>query len=44
MEDEPSLDWDTEEQLLLLLMRIDAKLDLILSLYEEDDGEEEADS
>jgi hypothetical protein len=43
VEDEPPFDWDLEEGLILLLMRIDAKLDLILSLYEEeDDGDEEA--
>jgi hypothetical protein len=43
VEDEPSIDWDLEDEVILALMRIDAKLDEILSLMEENDGEEEAD-
>jgi hypothetical protein len=38
---EEPLDWETTNDLIRLLMRIDAKLDEILDLLEEDDGEEE---
>ncbi len=43
MADEPNLEWEFTDQLIQLLMRIDAKLDLLIDLYEEGDGEEEDD-
>jgi hypothetical protein len=41
MGDEPRIDWDAVDVIILILMRIDAKLDQLLA--EEDDGEEEED-
>jgi hypothetical protein len=38
--DEPGLEWEPEDQLLLLLMRIDAKLDEVLAMLDEEDDEE----
>lgn len=40
-EDQPALDWDESSALILALMRIEAKLDELLRLWEDDDGEEE---
>jgi hypothetical protein len=45
--DEPPIDWDDESAIILALMRIDAKLEALLRLYEEDedeDDEQESDS
>jgi hypothetical protein len=39
--DEPDPDWSERSALILALMRIEAKLDELLSLWEDDDGEEE---
>jgi hypothetical protein len=45
MEDEPELEWDERSALILALMRIEAKLDALLELWEDDeDGEEEPDA
>ena len=41
MADEPELDWDERSALILALMRIEAKLDELLRLWEDDNGEEE---
>ncbi|HET9544872.1 MAG TPA: hypothetical protein VFO88_04800 [Gaiellaceae bacterium] len=43
MDDEPRIDWDLEDALIQLLMRIDAKLDVLIELFEDEDGEEETD-
>jgi len=44
-EDQPALDWDERSALILALMRIEAKLDELLRLWEDDDGEQkDADS
>jgi hypothetical protein len=40
MEDEPRLEWEDLTRILLLLMKIDAKLDELLG-WEDDDAEEE---
>jgi hypothetical protein len=40
VEDEPRLDWDDVSRILILLMKIDAKLDELLG-WEDDDAEEE---
>ena len=42
MDDEPQLDWEAVDLMLMILMRMDAKLNRLLG--EENDGEEEADS
>jgi hypothetical protein len=42
VEDEPQLDWEAIDLMLMILMRMDAKLNRLLG--EENDGEEEADS
>jgi hypothetical protein len=42
MDDDPRIDWDAVDVIILTLMRIDAKLDQLLA--EEDDGEEEDDA
>jgi hypothetical protein len=42
VEDEPQIDWEAMDLMLMILMRIDAKLSRLLG--EENDGEEEADS
>jgi hypothetical protein len=39
-EDEPRIDWEAVDLIMMALMRLNAKLDLLL---EEDDGEEEED-
>ena len=39
--DEPSLAWDDQSALILALMRLEAKLDRILELLEDELGEEE---
>jgi hypothetical protein len=39
--DPPPVDWDERSALILTLMRIEAKLDELLRLWEDDDGEEE---
>jgi hypothetical protein len=39
--DEPESDWADETFLLAILMRLDAKLDRILELMEDEFGEEE---
>jgi hypothetical protein len=41
MKDQPQLEWDESSALILALMRIEAKLDELLRLWEDDDGEEE---
>jgi hypothetical protein len=41
MTDEPELESDERAALILALMRIEAKFDELLRLWEEDDGEEE---
>jgi hypothetical protein len=41
VEDDPDLEWSLRAQLLQWLMRMDAKLDLLIELLSEDDGEEE---
>ncbi len=38
------IDWDERSALILALMRIEAKLDELLALWEDDDGEEDADA
>jgi hypothetical protein len=40
VEDEPRIDWEAVDVIIMALMRLNAKLDLLL---EEDDGEEEED-
>ena len=40
VENEPQIDWEVWDLMLMILMRMDAKLDLLL---EEDHGEEEED-
>jgi hypothetical protein len=40
MSHEPDPDWSVEDQLILLLMKIDAKLEVLIGYFEEDDGEE----
>jgi hypothetical protein len=40
VEDEPRIDWEAVDLIMMALMRLNAKLDLLL---EEDDGEEEED-
>jgi hypothetical protein len=42
--DEPPLDRQTVDDMIRLLMRIDARLEALLDLDAEDDDEEEADS
>lgn len=43
--DEPELEWDERSALILALMRIEAKLDALLELWEdEENGEEESDA
>jgi hypothetical protein len=39
--DGPDLEWDERSALILALMRVEAKLDELLRLWEDDDGEEE---
>jgi hypothetical protein len=39
--DGPELEWDERSALILALMRVEAKLDELLRLWEDDDGEEE---
>jgi hypothetical protein len=41
LSEEPDLTWDERSALILALMRIEAKLDELLRLWEDDDGEEE---
>jgi hypothetical protein len=41
MTEPPMVDWDDESAIILALMRIEAKLDELLRLLEEDDGDEE---
>jgi hypothetical protein len=41
MSDEPELSWDERSAVILALMRIEAKLDELLRLWEDDDGEED---
>ncbi len=41
MTDDPDSEWADETFLLMILMRLDAKLDRILELMEEEFGEEE---
>ena len=40
-DEEPGIDWSPEASIILLLMRLEAKLDLLIELLEEDGGEEE---
>jgi hypothetical protein len=39
--DEPELDWDERSAVILAWMRIEAKLDELVRLLEDDNGEEE---
>jgi hypothetical protein len=39
--EEPAIDWRTAQDALAFLIKIDAKLDEILELLKEEDGEEE---
>jgi hypothetical protein len=41
MPEPPIVDWDDDSAIILALMRIEAKLDELLRLLEEDDGDEE---
>jgi hypothetical protein len=42
---EPPIEWDDESMIILLLMRIEAKLDELIGLFEDDgDGEEATDT
>jgi hypothetical protein len=43
--DDPELEWDERSALILALMRIEAKLDELLQLWEDgENGEEESDA
>jgi hypothetical protein len=44
MSDDPDLTWDERSAVILALMRIEAKLDELLRLWEDDDGEEDDDT
>jgi hypothetical protein len=45
VDDEPRLDWEAQEAIMIALMRMEDKLEQILRiLLGEDDGEEELDS
>ena len=45
VEDEPRIDWEGQEAIMIAMMRMEDKLEEILRiLLEEDDGEEELDS
>jgi hypothetical protein len=44
VEDEPRLEWEDLSRILLLLMRIDAKLDEFLGWEDDDADEEESES
>ncbi len=45
MEDEPRIEWNAQEAIMIALMRMEDKLEEILRLLlEEDDGQEELDS
>lgn len=41
MPDEPELEWGDETFVLMILMRLEAKLDMLLELLEDEFGEEE---
>jgi hypothetical protein len=42
--DEPEIDWDDESAIILALMRIEAKLEEILAILEDNDVEEDPES